>query len=54
VPTRVGLKGRVADHEPTQHYLARRVQQKADNEIRRCLKRYTARYLFRLMEAVAA
>ena len=38
-------------HEPTQHYLVRRRgQQKSDNEIRRCLKRYTARHLFRLME----
>jgi hypothetical protein len=42
-------------HEPTQHYLARgRAQQKTDNEIRRCLKRFTARHLFRLMEAAAA
>jgi transposase len=38
-------------HEPTQHYLTRRRgQQKSDAEIRRCLKRYTARHLFRLME----
>jgi transposase len=38
-------------HEPTQHYLTRRrAQQKTDPEIRRCLKRYTARHLFRLME----
>jgi len=38
-------------HEPTQHYLSRRRgQQKSDAEIRRCLKRYTARHLFRLME----
>jgi hypothetical protein len=42
-------------HEPTQHYQARRrAQQKTDTEIRRCLKRYTARRLFRLMEATAA
>jgi transposase len=42
-------------HEPTQHYLTRRrAQQKSDPEIRRCLKRYTARHLFRLMEATAA
>jgi transposase len=41
-------------HEPTQHYLTRRrAQQKSDNEIRRCLKRYTARHLFRLMESAA-
>jgi transposase len=39
------------DHEPTQHYLERRrAQQKTDAEIRRCLKRYTARHLLRLME----
>src|SRR5262249_55050518 len=38
-------------HEPTQHYLARRrAEQKSDPDIRRCLKRYTARHLFRLME----
>jgi transposase len=42
-------------HEPTQHYLTRRrSQQKSDPEIRRCLKRYTARHLFRLMEQAAA
>ena len=41
-------------HEPTQHYLTRRRgQQKSDTEIRRCLKRYTARHLFRLMESAA-
>jgi transposase len=38
-------------HQPTQHYLTRRrAEQKSDNEIRRCLKRYTARHRFRLME----
>jgi transposase len=42
-------------HEPTQHYLTRRrAQQKTDAEIRRCLKRYTARHLFRLMETAAS
>jgi len=41
-------------HEPTQHYLIRRrAEQKSDPEIRRCLKRYTARHLFRLMETMA-
>ena len=41
-------------HEPTQHYLARRRgEQKSDAEIRRCLKRYAARHLFRLMESAA-
>ena len=44
----------VHGHEPTQHYLTRRRgQQKSDNEIRRCLKRYAARHLFRIMEATA-
>ena len=38
-------------HETTQHYLTRRrTEQKSDAEIRRCLKRYTARHMFRLME----
>ena len=38
-------------HEPTQHYLARRRgQQKSDAEIRRCLKRYTARHILRVLE----
>jgi transposase len=42
-------------HEPTRHYLIRRrSEQKSDPEIRRCLKRYTARRLFRLMETTAA
>jgi transposase len=41
-------------HQPTQHYLTRRrAQQKTDAEIRRCLKRYTARHLFRVLEAAA-
>lgn len=41
-------------HEPTQHYLTRRrAEQKTDPEIRRCLKRYTARHLFRLMETAS-
>jgi hypothetical protein len=38
-------------HTKTQTYTAqRRAQQKTDPEIRRCLKRYAARQLFRLME----
>jgi transposase len=42
-------------HEPTQHYLTRRrTQQKTDPEIRRCLKRYAARHLFRLMETAVS
>jgi transposase len=41
-------------HEPTSHYLTRRrAQQKSDPEIRRCLKRHTARRQFRLMERAA-
>ncbi len=44
---------RLLHHQPTQQYLTRRrAEQKSDTEIRRCLKRYTARHLFRLMEAV--
>ena len=39
-------------HQPTEHYLTRRrAEQRSDAEIRRCLKRYTARHLFRLMES---
>jgi transposase len=38
-------------YQPTKHNLTRRrAEQKSDAEIRRCLKRYTARHLFRLME----
>jgi transposase len=41
-------------HEATQLYLTRRrTEQKSDAEIRRCLKRYTARHMFRLMETAA-
>jgi transposase len=40
-------------HQPTQRYLTRRrTEQKSDAEIRRCLKRYTARHMLRLMETV--
>jgi len=42
-------------HELTQHYLSvRRAEQMSDSEIRRCLKRYAARQLFRPMETAAA
>jgi transposase len=43
-------------HQPkTRDYMTRRqAQQKTQPEIRRCLKRYAARQLFRLMEAAAA
>ena len=38
--------------DPRTHtYLARRAAEKTGPELRRCLKRYTARQLFRLMEA---
>jgi len=40
-------------HGPTQAYLARRAGHKTEREIRRCLKRYAARSLFRLMETAA-
>jgi hypothetical protein len=41
-------------YQPTKHNLTRRrAEQKSDAEIRRCLKRYTARHLFRLMETAA-
>ena len=45
---------RMLHHPETKDYLARRrAEQKSDPEIRRCLKRYAARQLFRLMEAPA-
>jgi transposase len=46
---------RMLHHPETKDYLARRrAEQKTDPEIRRCLKRYAARHLFRLMEAASA
>jgi transposase len=42
---------RMLHDPPTRAYLTRRNSQKTDSELRRCLKRYTARQLFRLMEA---
>ena len=43
---------RMLHDERTRIYLNRRqAQQKSDPEIRRCLKRYTARSLYRLMES---
>jgi hypothetical protein len=46
---------RMLHHAKTKDYLARRrAEQKTDHEIRRCLKRYAARQLFRLMEAASA
>ena len=45
---------RMLHHPETKDYLTRRrAEQKTDPEIRRCLKRYAARQLFRLMEASA-
>jgi transposase len=45
---------RMLHHAKTSNYLTRRrAEQKTDSEIRRCLKRYAARQLFRLMEASA-
>jgi transposase len=46
---------RMLHHAQTKDYLARRrAEQKSDPEIRRCLKRYATRQLFRLMEAATA
>jgi len=41
-------------HGPNQHYLTRRrANPNSEAEIRRCLKRYTARHLFHLVEVAA-
>lgn len=46
---------RLAFHEETQRYAARRARHgKSDREIRRCLKRFLARRLFRLLESLPA
>jgi hypothetical protein len=38
-------------HQPTRHYTARRTAEgKTSREIKRCLKRYIARDLYRLLE----
>ncbi len=45
---------RLAADPPTQSYVARRrAEGKSDREIQRCLKRYIARHLFRLLESAA-
>jgi transposase len=44
---------RMLHHPRTRDYMTRRAKQKTDPEIRRCLKRYAARQLYRLMEAAA-
>lgn len=42
---------RSRDHQPTRAYIARRVSEgKTPREARRCLKRYLARHLYRLLE----
>jgi transposase len=44
---------RLAHHEETKRYSARRAQEgKSPREIRRCLKRFLARRLFALLEAL--
>jgi shikimate 5-dehydrogenase len=48
-----GQFGRMLHHGPTGVYLARRAGHKTEREIRRCLKRYAARSLYRLMETAA-
>jgi transposase len=48
------INWRMLHHTTTHDYIARRrAGQKTDPEIRRCLKRYAARQLFRLMETTA-
>ena len=44
---------RILHQSRTQAYLARRAGHKTEREIRRCLKRYAARSLYRLMETAA-
>lgn len=45
------VRTRLACHEETKHYVDRRTRQgKTQREIRRCLKRFVARRLFRLLE----
>ena len=47
------INWRMLHHAPTRAYLARRAGHKTEREIRRCLKRYAARSLYRLMETSA-
>jgi transposase len=47
------INWRLLHHAQTRQYAARRAGQKTDREIRRCLKRYAARQLFRLMETTS-
>jgi transposase len=47
------VRWRMLHDQRTRAYLTRRAPHKTDPEIRRCLKRYAARQLYRLMEATA-
>ena len=47
------INWRMLHHNQTQAYLARRAGHKTEREIRRCLKRYAARSIYRLMETAA-
>lgn len=49
----VVVNWRMIHDDKTRQYRALRAARKNDREIRRCLKRYTARQLFRLMETTA-
>ena len=46
------ILARTKHHQPTKDYIARRIAEgKTKREAMRCLKRYYARHLFRLLEA---
>jgi transposase len=46
------ILARAKHHQPTKEYIARRISEgKTKREAMRCLKRYYARHLFRLLEA---
>src|SRR5437762_11795322 len=49
--TRIGVARRSDSHRPTIDYIERRIQEgKSRREATRCLKRYLARNLYRLLE----
>jgi hypothetical protein len=49
------VRTRRRDHQPTRDYVARRrAEGKTDREINRCLKRYVARQLFKIMQTSLA
>lgn len=49
------ILARAKVHPPTKEYIARRISEgKTKREAMRCLKRYYARHLFRLLEATPA